>query len=177
MPVTTRVCGNCGRLDCTCPDRELIPSELVGWAAVFAGPDERPREHPDVHRFDHVLDPGLPTTPVRMEDVVEIAHRAAGKDDGPPWIVVVRLTDGRWAYISYTVQITGDVFWTFAIAATKQRLWWWALTDDDRERFTSQLTLEEREEELVQIDELLESPDRASRALGESRMLQLHLRR
>lgn len=111
---------------------------------------------------------------MRRSDVVEVAHVANGRNDGPPWLAVVRLADARWVYMSFTSQITGDVFWTIVVAPSKARLWWWALTDDDRERLGPQLTAEEREEELVQIDELLESPDPDVRARGEARMLQRH---
>ena len=58
------------------------------------------------------------------------------------------------------------------LAASKQRLWWIACSDQDRERFTRQLTQEQLDEELVQIDELLESKLPYDRELGERRMLQ-----
>jgi hypothetical protein len=127
------------------------------------------------HRPTHVesVDEGVSTAPFRRQDVAEIAYLAAGEGDGPPWIAVVRLTDGRWAYVSYTVQITGDIYHTFVVGASKERLWRWALTDEDRDRFTPQMTRDDRERELVDLDQMLESTDPEARAWAEARMRRL----
>jgi hypothetical protein len=159
--VTKRVCTRCSRPSpCDCAQPNPVPAELAAWQGAFLPWPGAPFEV-------EVLDDGLPATRVRLEDVVEIAYHAAGRGDGPPWIAVVRVSDGRWAYISHTVQITGELYWTQVVARSKERLWWGALTEDDRARFTPQMTGEEREAEDVALDEMLESqdPDERERAM------------
>jgi hypothetical protein len=143
-----------------------------------------PAQHPELFESSGdwwatvtVLDPGVSDVIMQRRDVAEVLFALDGHSDGPSWIAVVRLADGRWVYMSYTVQITGDVFWEVVVAASKQRLWWWAMTDEDRERVTAVMTPEQLDEELVEIDELLESHDPAARAKGEQRMLQRHAAR
>lgn len=148
---------------CRCDEPALGASELERW---FAAPF--PLEVSAVE--------GVSDAPPRVEDMVEVACHSLGRGDGPSWIALAKLRDGRWCYVSYSLAITGDIIYTAVLAATKHRLWWYACSDDDRERFTRQLTGEQLDEELVQIDELLESEDPARRALGEKRMLQRHKR-
>lgn len=126
---------------------------------------------------DCSLDPGIEPILPAAEDVAEIAYHDDDTDgDQRSAFLVVRLANGSWLYASYypAAGLTDDPYWVFRFAATRQRLWWWAMTDDDRERCTPRMTRDELDEELVQIDELLESTDPEVRAKGEQRMLQRH---
>jgi hypothetical protein len=146
-------------------------TRLVHFAGMLAGgfaPDHLPAS---VHVEIEALDPGMSTARFEQEDVVEVAWMAEGCGDGPPTIAIFRLADGRWLYVSFLVQITGDLFWTYRVA-TRERLWFWACTDDDRERLTSQLTRDELDTELVALDSMLESGDANAAAVAERRMLQ-----
>jgi hypothetical protein len=120
------------------------------------------------------LDPGVAVGPFLMSEIVEIAFHVAGEYDRAPWVAIVRLSDGRWLYAWYFDGVTADGYWSYVWAANRGRLWWWACTDEDRERFTAQLTQAEQEAELVECDRLMESEFSEDRELGEKRMLQLH---
>lgn len=160
---TLLVCARCDVTPpCPCGGEARRASALPDWFEPRFG-----TLPPTIRVFDDV-DP----TPPTLADVEAIVGHQTGAGDRDPWIALVRLRDGRWAYVSYTVQITGEVWWEVALAATRERLWWWACTDDDRARFTRQLTPGALEAELVEIDALLESADPAERALGERRMRQ-----
>jgi len=126
---------------------------------------------PSSRSFDGVSDAG-----VAAEEIVEVAyHDARGDGEVVQQVAVVRLADQRWASLSYDqVSKTGPNSYSVTVAATRERIWWYGLSDEDREHLSPQLTTEESEEELVQIDRLLESTDPEECALGERRMLQRH---
>jgi hypothetical protein len=146
-------------------------AELVSWRNVLnGGYGELVGQLSGWYRHESALDDGIATTPFAAADVVDIAWLDAGSPDGPPWIAIVQLADGRWVYTSYTVEITGDVRWTYVFAASHDRLWFWACTDDDRERFWKQLTPEQRDDELVCLDLMLDSPHERVRWVAERRM-------
>jgi len=160
---TLLVCARCDVTPpCPCGGEARAESRLPSWfgPGAFYLP-------PELSVYD-----GVDPTPPTLEDVEAIFGHSLGEGDGDPWIALVRLRDGRWCYLCYTVQITGDVWWEVSLAATRERLWWAACTDEDRARFTRQLTRGALEAELVEIDALLESADPAERALGERRMRQ-----
>jgi hypothetical protein len=166
--VGRRVC-QCGKPDCRCSPRVLVPPELAGedWEFTFAWILRRP---PDVVGGDVAI------TPVTRADVTEIAYVADGHGDGPPWIFLGRVADGRWLYVWYLLQITGEMIGSWSVAARKDQLWWSALTEYDRQRFTAQMSPSEREAEVVDLDQLLESRDPAMRELAEKRVLWLRRR-
>jgi hypothetical protein len=118
---------------------------------------------------------GVATTAFTRDDIVALTWRIEGSDDGPPWLAILRLADGRWVYFAYVLEITGNVYWTCVFAADRGRLWWWACTDDDRERLSAQFSADEHADELVQLDIMLQSEDPRMRELGEARMM--HIRR
>jgi hypothetical protein len=115
----------------------------------------------------------LPEEPVRWADIVEIVYIVDGVGDGPSWMLVVRLDDGRWVYFDHQVDITGEAYSTMIVACALDTLWWGALTDGQRERLTMQITRERLDEELVQLDALLESSDRNVVSRAEYRMRQI----
>jgi hypothetical protein len=174
--VTERGCGR--RYDCKetcrCAPEALVPVELSEWPEFFQGNYQGVR----------VLDEGVSTSRFLRRDVVEIAHLAPGswrrsrrhRGVDSLWIAVVRLADDRWVFGGYQAESSEgfDDLWSVAVAGSRRQLWWRALSDEVRERLTPQLTTEQRDEELVQIDELLQSLDAEDRALGERRMRQLH---
>jgi len=125
-----------------------------------------------IRPIDHYLDE-LPPEPVQWANIIEIVYIADGRGDGPSWILVVRLADGRWVYFSHQVDITGEVYTTRIVARSLESLWWGALSEDERDRVTAQITPDRLEEELVKLDSLLESPEPNVRQRAEARMLQI----
>lgn len=105
-------------------------------------------------------------------DIIEVRGHRLGRMGGAPFIVLAKLADGRWCYGSFALRDADDMAWTVVVAASLDTLWWHACTDEDRERFTPQLAQAALDEELVRIDQLLESEDPAMRALAEGRALQ-----
>lgn len=150
----------------------LVPELLVGWSEIFRGAGTIIRS-PVIETLD-----GASDAPIRCEDVVEIRHYADGRGDGPPWVCVVRLRDGRWAYVAHVVQITGEVYSTIIVAPSLSTLWWSAVTDADRDRFFEQMSDEEIEEELVQLDAIMQrTSDAKERERAERRALATHRKR
>jgi hypothetical protein len=146
-------------------------NRLAHFAGMIAGgfaPDLPSDAHVDIA----AIDPGLSLEPFDHDDIVELAWLAEGRGDGPASLAIVRLADGRWIYVSHLVQITGDLYWTYRVAATRERLWFWACTDDDRARLTAELTGDELDAELVALDGMLESGDANAVAIAERRMQQ-----
>lgn len=167
-----RVCGDC-EAACTCEDPVLVPIELRGWELIERGF----RDDPLFRRSETVLDPGVTAAPFGRRDIVEIAAIARGCDDGPPWVAIVRLADNRWVYIHYSMFHTALVtVWTYVFAAARDRLWWWACTEDDRDRLSASLTPEEQDDELVHLDAMLDSPLAAARDIALGRMRRRLLR-
>lgn len=69
-------------------------------------------------------------------DVVEIAHYADGDNDGPAWVMVGRLEDGRYFYLSAWCDYTGWDCVAGGDSATGESLEdvLRFATDDERER-------------------------------------------
>lgn len=57
---------------------------------------------PDVQSMDDAA-----STPFDLSDVAHIEHHAEGENDGPSWIAVGRLNDGRFFYLSAGCDYTG----------------------------------------------------------------------
>jgi hypothetical protein len=125
---------------------------------------------------DHYLD-GLPEQPISWDEIVEIVYVVEGRGDGPSWMLVVRLADGRWVYYQHVVQITGEIYTTTIVARSLESLWWGAFVEEERDRVTAQMTGERLAEELVQLDALLQSEDRFVRARAEYRVAQIKAQR
>jgi hypothetical protein len=121
---------------------------------------------------DHYFD-DLPRDPVPWTDIVEIVYIVDGDGDGPPWLLVVRLADGRWVYFNHILQISGEVYTTVVVARSLETLWWGALTEEDRDRVTAQMTRDRLDDELVKLDSILESGNANMRAHAEQRMVLL----
>jgi hypothetical protein len=80
--------------------------------------------------WDHRLEPwsvapsltyldDLPEHPFAFRDAAEIVYVVDGDEDGPSWMIVVRLPDGRWLYGTHVVQITGEAYVTVVIARAR----------------------------------------------------------
>lgn len=88
----------------------------------------------------HHADPTRASEPCEsfvLDDVAEITHAVQGDNDGPSWVCVGRLADGRWFTLSAWCDYTG---WgcqdgcTRRIAETQAAIVRLALTDDERSR-------------------------------------------
>lgn len=120
---------------------------------------------------------GLPEVPVDWSAIAELVYIADGRGDGPNWLLVARLADGRWIYFTHVVQITGEVYSTTIVAASLETIWWGAMSEEDRDRVTAQMTQERLDEELVRLDALQESADANLRAHAEYRATQIRFAR
>lgn len=96
--------------------------------------DNYPTTHPPVAVLTNNA---VSTEPVTREDVVEIIAVEEGQNDGPHWIGVFRLRDGRYAsldagcdYTGWDCQANGDGF----VAATLNEIINFGLTDSARQR-------------------------------------------
>jgi hypothetical protein len=169
-----RVCGDC-EAACTCDGPVLVPIELRAWGLIDSG--FRIDDVPICRRAETVLDPDVTAAPFGRRDIVEIAAIVEGRDDGPPWVAIVRLADNRWVYIHYSMYHTALVtVWTYVFAAARDRLWWWACTEDDRDRLSASLTPDEQDDELVRLDAMLDSPFAEAREIALGRMRRRLLR-
>jgi hypothetical protein len=119
-----------------------------------------------------------PTAPFTWHDVAEVKHLATGRTFGRSWRVVLRLVDGRWIYAVHRKPIVTDAHWMRCVARRFVTLWWGALSDDDRARFCNRgtVTRQEREEEMVVLDELLQSDSVVVRVEAQARIEQLAVR-
>lgn len=52
-------------------------------------------------------DPPASVDPFGLADVAEVVAMSEGENDGPDWLVVVKLTDGRYAFVSAGCDYTG----------------------------------------------------------------------
>jgi hypothetical protein len=146
-------------------DVEMFGLADETWAQLDGAPAWIPRWP---RRIPYQIFDGVSDAPVAGRDVVEVLASEYAEDHT---IAIVRLRDGRWAVLSYFAgNATNAPVWAVVVAATRKRAWWFGLGDDDRERLARSLSPDALDEELVEIDELLESEDPKERALGERRM-------
>lgn len=75
--------------------------------------------------------------PVGIDDVTEVIAKSEGENDGPSWMMVGRLKDGRFFfldaccdYTGWDCQAGGDV----QVADTLENLKRYGMTEDARER-------------------------------------------
>ena len=99
--------------------------------------------------FEYAAGGGMPTEGYAgdcggftFDDVAEVIARDDGENDGPDWIAVFRLRDGRFAFLSAGCDYTGwdcQASGSTWFAASLDALVQWGLTDDARGRLASQL--------------------------------------
>lgn len=63
--------------------------------------------NPDAISPAGVLQDNVDTSPYGVEDVAVIHHLDEGYNDGPPWIGVFELKDGRFAFLTAWCDYTG----------------------------------------------------------------------
>lgn len=111
--------------------------------------DEMREDYAWQEAFKYAADPGEPTEGYRgdcagfgFDDVAEVVASDDGENDGAQWIAVLRLHDGRFAFLSagcdYTgwdCQASGQTWFASSLESLDQ----WGLTDDARGRLAMQL--------------------------------------
>lgn len=116
---------------------EITLAELLedyDWAQVFA--DENAG---NVNKLTTEVPPGAPvsTAPASRSDVAEIIAAVNGDNDGPDWLGVFLLKDGRYLVASGGCDYTG---WdcqagnSMSVAANMADVLAFGLTSDERER-------------------------------------------
>lgn len=120
----------------------------VGELRLSVGRDTRP--------LTTIYFDDLPADAFRWEDIAEIVYYSSYSIT----FLVCRLVDGRWLYVQHVVERTGDIFTTYVIARSLDSLWWGALSEDERDVVTAQMTRDRVDEELVRLDAILELGDR-----------------
>jgi hypothetical protein len=71
------------------------------------------------------------------DDIDEILGMSDGENDGPPWLLVLKLKDGRFAYIEAGCNYTGwdcQAGGTAHVADTLEQLIRFGLTEEARDR-------------------------------------------
>lgn len=113
--------------------------ELEGYdwqeAFCYAGDPQGSYGLPDVRRAH-------PTSSVSLdgfgrEDVVKITALDEGENDGPEWVCLGKLRDGRWFYLSAGCDYTGwdcQAGGSATVARTKAELLKYGLTDSEKAR-------------------------------------------
>jgi hypothetical protein len=91
---------HCARARTGLPLPEEMRSVGYDWSAVFDGSSRTSQ-----NRIDTVG----PTSaaPVSLGDVVYVAGMDAGERDGPQWVALVLMADGRWIHITAGCDYTG----------------------------------------------------------------------
>lgn len=77
------------------------------------------------------------TEPFGMDDVEEVLAADEGENDGPSWMVALRLKDGRFAYIEAGCDYTGwdcQAGGSASVASSLEQLVRFGLTDEARKR-------------------------------------------
>lgn len=78
------------------------------WREVFAASGDPEGENNTLNISRAVPgDPITPLTPFSREDVQEILHISEGENDGQSWIIVVHLSDNRFAFLEGSCDYTG----------------------------------------------------------------------
>jgi len=76
--------------------------------------------------------------PVLVENIVEVIQAIEGENDGADWIAVVRLKDGRYAFVQAGCDYTGwdcqagGQVW---VSDSLENLWQFGVTNEARDRF------------------------------------------
>lgn len=88
------------------------------WAAAFEYAGDPIRydwdDEDDGTRFKHgepavsaCIGTQTPADPVRRRDVTRVVAASEGENDGPAWVIVVELKDGRFAFLTAGCDYTG----------------------------------------------------------------------
>lgn len=80
--------------------------------------------------------------PFGCDDVAEILHKEEGDNDGPDWIIVVKLKDGRFAYLEGGCDCTGwdcQSSCSAQVAATYEEIVRFGCSESARTRFNIEI--------------------------------------
>jgi hypothetical protein len=107
-----------------------IPRQLddYDWEQAFLYADGRP-----------VLGTTAPAGPFTREDVAEVIALSEGENDGPDWLAVVRLHDGRFGFVSAGCDYTGwdcQANGTAFVASSLEELIQFGIPQPDRDRLS-----------------------------------------
>ncbi len=117
-----------------------MPPELdsYDWAEAFGYAGEPGTNgSPNIERTVDAEDAAVAVTPFTRADVTEIVAMSEGENDGPPWIIVGRLHDGRWFHIEAGCDYTGwdcQAGGTTVVSGDRERLIRLGVTAEHRER-------------------------------------------
>lgn len=131
----------------------IVTLNTYDWAKAFeyAGESVEGQEHPQwgypmsqdgYANVTPVEGSGVAPLPFTREDVTRIIAIEAGENDGPDWIGVFELRDGRFAFLTAGCDYTGwecrssGQAW---VADDLERLIQFGLSDNARDRLASQL--------------------------------------
>jgi hypothetical protein len=84
----------------------------------------------------------VPTESFIREDVVEIIATADGENDGPNWLGVFLLKDGRYAMVDAGCDYTGwdcQAWGTAEVCGTLDEMIRWGLSNEQRKRLNLEL--------------------------------------
>ncbi len=119
-----------------------FPKEIVGydWEQVFqycgSAESEDRWQHGEAN-VSPVIDSGTSAKPFQRQDVKRVIALSEGENDGPNWLCVVELDDGRFAFVSAGCDYTGWDCMASGYAMVDndlQHLIRFGLGDSDRER-------------------------------------------
>ena len=111
------------KLECTL---EQLKSGDYNWEEAF-----------DIIKPVPAIFSGVSADPVAIEDVEEIVASVEGENDGPDWVMVGRLKDGRWFAVAAGCDYTGwdcQAGGNSCVAGSLAVIIRLGLTDDERQR-------------------------------------------
>jgi hypothetical protein len=137
----------------------MTKDDLMGdWAEVFAYAGDCEEYQDGVYAFNGQpfmrkpcsCDPTISacvgstasTAPVLRRDVVRVIAASEGKNDGPNWLIVVELADGRFAFVEAGCDYTGwdcQAGGSCTTATSLGELYQFGLTEEARGRLAAQL--------------------------------------
>lgn len=113
--------------------------QVANWGDKYAQYSSRYNEP----KVNAVLGCSVTTEPFTRDDIAELIACADGENDGPDWIAVMRLKDGRFAFLTagcdYTgwdCQSGGNAF----VADSLARLWQYGVDENARARLAEQMS-------------------------------------
>ena len=83
------------------------------------------------------------TEPFNIDDVEEVLHAVEGENDGPSWVIVVRLKDGRFGSINASCDYTGwdcQAGGASSVASSYEQIIRFGIGDSDRSRLGIELS-------------------------------------
>lgn len=100
-------------------------------------------------RISTVLDEDVPITAFTCSDVSEVLATDEGENDGPSWVAIIRLTDGRFVFIESGCDYTGwdcQASGQSVVSRDYDALVRFGLSVDDRRRLNCLLPEDEAQE-------------------------------